>query len=265
MSKNGRISIEVNLSDTFDEFLMSKEQAEAMTEKALSDIADAFVFNWKAAAKQALGSTRSQYIKGIQQVDRGRLEKAVILVGILPNMLEFGASPFDMKAGFEKSLKRKIKTNGGWYLTIPFRIGAAGSLGENEAFSGVMPDEISKIAKGLTASGTDASGAKKSGNSIKLSDIPQSLQATKTRPAVGGFEAYEHKNNIYEGITRSEKTYEGATQNSYTSFRRVSDKSSAMAWINSGIKAYDLANRALLTTDIDTIADNSVDEFLSNL
>lgn len=263
LNKKGKITIEVTLSDTFEEFLLTKEEADAMTKKVLQDIVNAFIFNWKAAAKQSLGSSRSNYIKGIQQIDRGKLEKAVVLVGNFNNMLEDGVSPFDMKAGFEKSLKKKIKTNGGWYLTIPLRFATAGSLGENEAFSNVMPEEVTSAAQKLSASSTGADGSKSSGQQLKLSDIPQSFQGKQKRAAVGDFGEYTHKNNIYEGIQRNEKTYENSTQSSYNSFRRVSDKSSPDSWIHSGIKSFNLIDRALNTTNIEKIADNSVDEFLS--
>lgn len=260
----GLIKFEVNLSDTFDEFLISRKQARAMTEKALSDVTNAFMINWRAQAKLALKSTRSQYIKGIQRIDKGKLEKAVVLIGSLNNMLEMGANPFDIKKGFEKSSKKKMKVGGGWYLTVPFRWAAPDSIAESSIFAGIMPKEVHDLAKKLNANSTDSSGKTvKKGNGIKFEDLPQSLQSTGTRQEVGSFKSYTHKNSIYEGIQRNEKTYEGATQNTFTSFRRVSDKSDPMSWIHSGIKAYDLANRAMNQTNFNTVLENSVDQFLS--
>lgn len=254
----GAIKISVDLSDNFDEFIITKEQAHAMTESALEDITNSFISAWKAEAKQALKGTRQDYVNSIKRIDKGRFEKAVVLVGQFNNMLEMGCSPFDMKAGFMKSTKKKIKADGGWYLTIPFRFATPNALGESSVFSGKLPQEIYAIAKKLSPT-TES----KQGGTLSLQDIPKSLQSIGVRKAVGGFGQYEHKNNIYEGLQRNEKTYEKSTQSTYTTFRRVSDKSNALAWIHSGIKAYDLANRALDSLDIETIVDNAVDFFIS--
>jgi len=254
------IKISVDLSATFDEFVMTADEAHAMTEAVLDEVTDAFIFQWKAEAKQALRSTRNDYIRNIHKIDKGRFERMVVLMGKFNNMLEMGCSPFDMKVGFEKSNKRKITAKGGWYLTIPFRWATPDALGENEAFSGQMPPEIHDIVKGKALK-----AGSQSSEPIKLQDIPKALQGLGVRKAVGDFASYTHKNNIYEGIQKSTADYEKTSQNSYVSFRRVSDKSSALSWIYSGIKAYDLANRALNNLDIETIVDNTVDKFLSEI
>ena len=68
-------------------------------------------------------------------------------------MLEQGATPFDIKEGFKKSPKARhtiakynkkgkiISPGGQWYLTVPFRIGVPGTLGQ-AGFSGEMPTEM---------------------------------------------------------------------------------------------------------------------------
>ena len=118
----------------------------------MNEVSAAVYGNWVALAKQNLKSTLPEYLQHLHQVDKGRLEKQIVLSGVLPTMIENGASAFDMKEGFRKSQKAVLTVpvynkkgalvkEGGWYLTVPFRIGVPGTLGQ-AGFSGAMPQEI---------------------------------------------------------------------------------------------------------------------------
>ena len=79
------------------------------------------------------------------------------------------------------------------------------------------------------------------------------------------FKEYTHKNSIYEGVQRNDKTYEKATGAKFSSFRRVSDKSDPASWIHTGIKARKLADKALQEFPIREIVDFNTDEFIDKL
>jgi hypothetical protein len=169
-----------------------------------------------------------------------------------------------------KSSKVKYTKAGAWYLTIPFRFSTPDALGENEAFSGTLPQEIYDLVKGFSAKQTSENdGTSSSSETLKAGNIPSQYQAPQTRKSVINdvlnktFDAYTHKSSIFEGLQRSSKTYQNATQSSYNTFRRVGQNSDPMAWIHSGLQQKNFAQQAIDNTDIDLIVDNTVDKILS--
>jgi hypothetical protein len=260
----------VDLSDVAEEFQLLAEQSSAMTKSVLDAVTIRLLANWKRAAGQDLKSTRAEYVRSVYWSENTNNRNVLALIGNLPNMIESGAQPFDIKNGFEKSGKIKRKKDGGWYLTIPFRIAAPGSLGENSAFSGVMGQDVHVLAKQLKPRKTVA-GASSSGQSLPAASLPPSRQILGTRKATSNaltgqhFPEYRHKSPLHAGMRRNEKTYAAATQNTYNTFRRVSDKSDPNSWIHSGIKARNFAEQAFRQTDFDTIVNNSIDKFLDSL
>jgi hypothetical protein len=263
------LNIQFDISDVVDEFQLTKEQTDSITTAACEAVTLEIYRNWRAAADRNLKSTREQYKSGLLIADAGRFAKTITLVGVLNNMLENGVSAFDMKLGFMKSSKIKFNKQGGWYLTVPFRIGAPGSLGESSVFSGVMPPEIQALMANKAPTLTTANKIW-NGESLKNSEIPSQYQAPSVRPSVTSetlnktFDAYVHKSSIYAGMVRNQKTYQGATQNTYGTFRRVGANSDPNSWINSGIKQYNLSQEAIENTDVQLIVDNTVDKILSD-
>jgi hypothetical protein len=258
-----KIEFNLDMSDVFAEFELLKSQRDRLLRTVLDAATNEFLKNWRAEASKNLKSTRRNYLTGIRVMSSGRFQNSVVLMGKFNNMLEMGFSSFDMKKGFEKSSKAKISANGNWYLTIPFRWATPGAIGENSAFSGVMPQDIYNIVSKYKP--TTTSYGKKVSSGMGLKDIPAQHAEAKSRAAVGGFGEYVHKSSIYEGITKSEKTYENATQSGYTSFRRVSKNSDKLAFIHKGVQAYDFASKAFRMTDFDTVTNNVTDKFLSEL
>lgn len=258
-----KLELNLDLSEVFEEFELLKFQRDALLRAVVDANTSEFLKNWKAAASKDLKSTRRNYLSGIRVLTSGRFTNSIVLMGKFNNMLEMGFGPFDMKEGFLKSSKAKIGANGKRYITIPFRWATAGAIGENEAFSGVMPQDIYDIISKYKPTKTEH--GKKIFSGIGVKDIPTQYAEVKSRGAVSGFGEYTHKSSIFEGITRSEKEYESAKQSTYTSFRRVSLNSDKLAFIHTGVKAYDFATKAYISTDFDTITNNTADKFLSQL
>lgn len=241
------MNIAINTLSLTSQFDMSKYQVEDFIDYVIKDITASFARKWEGAAKRKLHSSRELYVSGLKVIDEGRMKGAVLLdynQHKLIKMLEEGANAFDMKAGFEKSSKRHIKADGGWYLSIPFRTGIPTTIGEANVFAvQSMPVAVHREAKKLEIS---SSGTSKG---LKLSDLPKKYQAQQSRAAVSviesnkTFEEYKHKSSIYAGIVKKKDAVTG--QNKYMSFRRVSDKSDPAAFIHTGIIAYNLAEIAL--------------------
>ncbi len=224
---------------------------EYVTKTMIQKISD----GWKLEANRSLTKSKDDYIRSLIVVDKGRFEGLIILQGALPNMIESGVGAFDMKIGFEKSEKKHLKEDGGWYMNIPFRFATPGSEGTSSIFSGILPNEV-------------YSAVKKEGT-LKQSTVPSPFNATSKRPEVATesnlFKEYKHKNSIYAGLSRNSKEYSKATQSQYNTFRRVSDKSDAEAFIHSGIIAHNLAEKTIERINIPLQVDMLVDNFLNDL
>lgn len=263
------MNFNIDLTDVFEEFNLIGSQADALTKAVLDDVTGLVLRNWRALAKRELKSTSQEYLRSIQWIEKGMFKNALVLTGKLPNMIEGGAGAFDMKEGFAKSSKIKRNKDGGWYLTIPFRMGTPGASTSSSFFSAIMPASVHAAAKGLSGSRTSAGGSKKAGGSLKAIQIPSQFAIPKTRAKIitknKTFEAYKHKSSIFEGVQKNSKTYGKSTQSTYTSFRRVGSNSDPNAFIHKGFKAKNFANKAFRATDFQTQVDNSIDRFLSQL
>lgn len=258
--------IELNIDEVIQEFNLPTNMADYIVESSVDLVTQEIYRNWNLQATSGLNSTRNEYINNLNIIDNNRFSKTILLTGKLPNMLEKGISAFDMKEGFRKSSKvkysvkrdKKGNVKMSWYLTIPFRFGTPGIVGENAAFSNIMPKSVHSIIKNMPA-----------GKSLRSKNIPAPFNAPSSRKAIELPERkipeYKHKTSIYDGITKKTAVYGKTTQNTYVSFRRVGENSDQMSWIHSGIKANNFMKKALADTDVDTVVNNNVDEILSNL
>lgn len=263
--------ITIDLSGLKGQFGIDDKTLDQLTETCVKAVTAAIYANWEALAKKKLKSTREEYIQNIIHVDKGRFNKQIILTGVVPNMVEQGASAFDIKDGFRKSPKVRytipvygkkgnmLRSGGDWYLTIPFRIGVPGTLGQ-AGFTGQMPQEVYDIMR-------------KRGNRIALRadeipapyNIPQSRAAIQATPKNPYYAQYTHKSSIYEGLTKRTAQYGKTAQNTYGTFRRAGANSDPLSWIHKGISAYRLADEAVKITDVDTIVENEVTTFLDTI
>lgn len=263
--------ITIDLSGLKGQFGLTDEQVNQLTETCVNAVTTAVYFNWEAIAKTALKATLPEYVNNIIKVDKGRFNKQIVLTGVLPNMLEQGASAFDIKEGFKKSPKVKytipvyskkknklLRKGGDWYLTIPFRIGVPGTLGQ-AGFSGAMPDSVYAIMR------------RKGGARLTVEEIPTPYDVPNVRQAIPQsksnpyYPAYVHKNSIYEGLTKRTAQYAKTTQNTYGTFRRAGEASDPMSWIHRGLTPHHFAERAVERTDVETIVENEVTMFLETI
>ncbi len=260
------IPIQIDLSELEKEFSFSEEQSNQFLQSVVSSVAAEFANQLQNEAQQNLKSTRNRYLRAIQTFSEapGHASVVLSLKDPLVAMIEEGASSFDMKTGFLASPKVKTDKKGNKYLTIPFRWAASGSVGESEVFSFKMPEEIHTIVKKKTFTIPVVGGGIKTA-SLTVDEIPKQYQVQTKRQNIPGFDAYFHKGNIYEGISKYKD--ETTDQNVYKSFRRVSENSDQSAFIHPGIKAYNLFQNALNGMDInmENNLERTVDTVLSQM
>ncbi len=144
------IPIQIDTTDLQSEFNLTKEQVNGLLSFVVKGITIKVAKRWEEIASKGLHQTRDIYVRSLIVGDQGPYIGFVKLSAgesPLPNMLEQGCTAFDLKEGFSHSSKIKIKSKGGWYLTIPFQFAGAGALGESPVFTGVLPKEIEKVLK----------------------------------------------------------------------------------------------------------------------
>lgn len=262
------MKIFLDIDEIIQELSLPTNVADSIVEQCVDEVTKEIYEAWKREASDKLKSTRTDYIEGLDVRIVSKYNRQIVLTGALNNMLERGASPFDMKLHFSKSRKVKYSThtdkNGNmstrWYLTIPFRVGTPGIVGENPVFSNIMPKTIHRIMK-----------SKLPDSALKKSEIPSPYDVPKSRSAINipskniNFPEYTHRSSIFQGMVKKTAAYGKTTQNTYMTFRRVGEASDPNSWIHSGIKAYDLLGNSIKKLDIQTIAENKVDEILESL
>lgn len=262
--------IDIDLTGLQGQFGLSASQVDALTEHCVKEVTTAVYYEWESLAKQRLKSTLPEYLQNLNVIDKGRFAKQIILTGFLPNMIEQGASPFDLKDGFRNSQYvkytipvysangRMLKKGGDWYLTIPFRHGTPGIVGQ-AGFANEMPQEI-----------YDLMVHRPRGVPLTAQELPYPYDERRTRATIYGnnnsvlYAEYQHKASIYEGLTKRTAAYNVTTQNTYGTFRRAGANSDPLSWIHKGIQAYKLAEKARENVDVDTIVENEVYKFLEN-
>ena len=264
------IPIVIDTSEISNTLNLLEEQSLQLADDVVKGLAIELHSEWTQLAKNSLGSTRQEYINSLILGDDGFLTSKVTLVGELPNDLEQGKGPWDMKPSFANSSKKKMTKSGGWFLTIPFRHAIPGSVGESSIFSSVLP---SSVMKEMKAASDDKFRSMTGATSVSLptKNLPQEFQTKGVRKELLNketnevFKAYAHKTAQYAGLTRISKQYESASQSQYMTFRRVSDKSDPDSWIHPGFTALKLGEKALASMDISSTIAKVKDEFIDSL
>jgi hypothetical protein len=247
------IPISIDISDFVNKWNLSVQQADLLAYNILDEVSLNFAEEWRKVAGQELHQTKQEYQRSIYIEKPDKDSVIVGLKGFMPNAVERGIASFDEKTGFSKSTKRKVKKNGGWYLTIPFRFAVPGSVAESSIFSQILPGAVYKVALNTL---------KNAGDKLQAKQLPAQFQVKGVRPEIVSqaqdqiFAQYEHKSSPYEGMIKS--------QGGYMTFRRVSDTSDPNAWIHSGIQAYNLSEKALANLQIDRIISNIKNNFIEN-
>ena len=266
--------IEIDLTGLKSQFLgkISDQQISDLTETCVKLVTQAVYAKWEALAKQELHATLPEYLHNLNIIDKGRVSEQIILTGTLPEMVESGASPFDLKEHFKKSRYvkytvpvynakgKQVSPGGDWYLTIPFRQGTPGIVGQ-AGFANEMPQEIYALMIHRAAN-----SPLQKGEIPSPYDIPRSRAAiydSKTGNLLYG--EYRHKASIYEGLVKQSAAYNVAVQNTYHSFRRAGKNSDPLSWIHKGIVARNLASKAVEQTDVEQIVENATMQFLDDI
>ena len=246
----------IDISELLDIRLFTVEQLNNLTRSIVSMATMEVEKKIRESISKKLKSTKETYERGLKSyiTPKTPFIGTIELVDQLPNMIESGASVFDMKEGFGKSQK-KTTTDNGWYLTIPFRWGVSTSIGTE--FSNVMIESINKVAEGLKPSIVAKEyGKVEYGDHITIEQLKKlnNYQAHKGQSAGwGGHQPYEHKSPIAQGMLKIQKTYEKDPQNTYVTFRRVSNKSHPDSWIHPGFKPSNFMDDALKEVDIEKL------------
>src|SRR5690606_15122005 len=140
------IPINLDFSGLVEEFSMSRKEVDSILDYTVKESAARFATLWEREAGQ-LGSTRNLYMRSIVVSDPGEFLASVELTNDLPNMIESGAGPFDMKPILLGGSKVKMGSSGK-YITVPFSIGTPGALKEN--FSTIMPPSVYEVIRQKT-------------------------------------------------------------------------------------------------------------------
>ena len=247
------IPVTIDISSTLEEFRFSKEDAQFFSSYLLDNIAEEYMQRWEKIVDNNLKGTREAYKSGmrVEKIDEFNLVFSLEGKGQskLGLMIETGADPWDMKDHFKLSSKRKETKDGGWYLTIPFKIATAEAIADSPVFAGKMTKQIQKVAKGLSG-----------GESLNKMNVPKELQIYGKREEITGFRnEYKHKSFMFEGLQHNTKSNHGG----YIMFRRISDESDADSWIHKGFKPHNFMEQALNDIQLDQIFIKAKREFIN--
>jgi len=266
------VEIFIDTQQVRDAFNVSEEQVGNIIDGVIKNITLSYAARLSRLAGEELKSTRGRFQKAIQVLDEGRFKGAILLSYEDPmvRMIEEGQPAFDEKYFFENSHKKHYKKDGlGWWLTIPMSKGTPDAVGESDPFSSIMPDEVYQQVKNKPTDIPTTTGMRSSG--LALSDIPTPFDIPKTRKAIEAtptnsrYGEYVNKTSIYAGIIKVQDAVTG--QNTYISFRRVSDKSDPNSWIYPGIEKHDLTGKAMveLESHLEEELQSATNEILNQL
>jgi hypothetical protein len=194
---------------------------------------------WIRVAQKNLGSSSIDYIAGIQPVFMGPKWAMITLTGSLPNDIENGKGPYDMKPGLLAGPNAKTTKGGVRVNTVPFRHGTPGTTGKRVGApmplthmtdKGKKASFIYTAAKKLKVSTETAWGGRT--DNFGGYGMKTQMPVSGGRPG-----AYSWKSSPYAGMVKIAKTYGKKTQHQYATFRRVSDNSDPNSWWHPGIEA----------------------------
>lgn len=190
---------------------------------------------WVRHAKNGLRSTASIYVEGIQPVQGRGLKLTISLKGKLPNMIEGGSPPYDLKPGLLRSSKAKHTKKGQPYITVPFKLRTPGaSSGGGLAMPSGIYKQAVKMAFGQQLS------------------LPKRYDSYGIRsrfsPDLKRWGHYTWKTSPFAGITKVPR-FSGQLKSSgeYLTFRRVSKNSDPNSWIHPGFQAKNFVDKAAVS------------------
>jgi hypothetical protein len=247
------MDIFIDTKSLSEQYPMTQTQADDLVNYVVKTIAASYAANWEELAVRELHASRQQYVRSLVVKDNGKGTASVMLVGQFPNMIESGSPAFDIKEGILNGAKAKTSKDGKKYNTVPFYVGTPTSLEENFN-GGLMPKEIYQEMKDREVD-----------KPLTLSEIPKPFEEKKTHKVEmkpKQFEMYEHKNSIYEGLTKKQDSV--TKQNTFMSFRRVSENSDPASWLHPGLVARNFSQRALSELNKEVEVGQAIDAWLVN-
>jgi hypothetical protein len=178
---------------------------------------------WVRVARQRLHRTAETYVQGISDIS-GRGSKRIIkLIGWLPNALEEGTGPYDLKRGLLRSPKARRDAQGRPYIAVPF------THATPMAKINPMPAPIYRLAKSLETGGPGL-------------QLPKRLEGwglrSRLSPNKRKWGPYTWKFSPYEGMIKTRGLPEAhkMQRSAYMTFRTVSTKSDPDSWIHPGFR-----------------------------
>lgn len=204
-------------------------------------IARAAVGEWARIARTRLNSTREDYINGLHQAESFEAKPAsdgimfeISLVGAMPNNIEFGMAPFDMKSvrpGWLGGGKAKIGKGGKRYVVIPFRHKTAPNQGGAQLS---MDEDVGTVVKRV---------AKEYG----LDKMKRNAMGGVVEGPVARVPNKAPVHPYFQGMVRIQKGESGRTKtglqkgsSSLMTFRIMSENSPASSWRHPGLRAANL-------------------------
>jgi hypothetical protein len=222
--------------------------------KMLTALGAAARLEWIGLASDDLKTTSRDYIQGISQVSVRGDTATIRLTGVLPNMVENGWPPHDLRQTVLNSSKAKTSKAGGKYLAVPFRHGGPNTSGR---YTGrPMPKQIFNVARRLEGTYNTphhkAQGARL-GLHMRMGRGARKILESKQRSW--------HTTSIYTGMIRKAELSGNTTFNKagqsvrrerttgFQTFRTISTnvRNGAQHWMHPGIKAKKLAPKVQKT------------------
>ncbi|MBT8428502.1 MAG: hypothetical protein KJN79_01180 [Gammaproteobacteria bacterium] len=271
--------VEIDMSDVIPEQMLAA-LSESMVVHILDSVATSARAKWIRLAQTELQTSRQSYIQGIQDVEsEGPMERSITLLGWLPNAIENGLAPFDMRetllgpgssirkpifksAGKGRSGATLYEATGQYYAHVPIRHGTPGTTGlaglpmgeaygergpRSRAVGGGMGPKAIMNTERAQAFGEAVYGAAKQLRS-KRKMAGGKYRAPDRLHAPDPLLKSHHKTSIYHGMTKVRKPYRNpdtgktTVQSQYTTFRTISDANKT-GWMHPGIEPRKLSTK----------------------
>ena len=238
---------------------------------AIAGLAKAAQNEWIRLAQTRLKSSRADYINGLRAAESfvtdrdpgGEPLYVLALVGKLPNMVEYGISPYDMKQaspGWLGGGKARTAKDGHKYIIIPFRhsTGSSGAIAyTGKAAAADMQSRLKEaMGKGVTIP---------TGSSTSMSKMQRTESGDVIRGAAARIPSNADVHNYLQGMVRVQEPTAGRTSSGkqkgssqLVTFRIMSANSPADSWQHPGLEARDLLSEVerFVNTQITRLVEN---------
>jgi hypothetical protein len=267
------MEVEIHVEDFWKLDALLGSFAEPLVNHILDGLASNAHKHWVDLVFSSLNTTRDAYKAGLLPPERiSDSAVQIVLEGALPNMIEFGASSFDMHDTMLQAGARGVKTgkDGALYRDVPFQHmnpKARGLAMGSQFIEKLGEDEAKKLGRRVYRQARDLerSIALDYGGRPKLIHRGGSLQKDLAQRLKGKLTP-EHRHDIYAGML---KVYHGEKKTtSYHTFRRISKGSDgprpAGTWLHPGFDPpRDFIGKTL--TFVEQLAPQIIDTYVQSI